>query len=87
MDANFVIPEGEEELEDIGSPVYYVTTRDVVGNIVAVRPVCLVFFYNTEIAGDDEERCVEVKYMYCVSIERVLSNHPELELIGTPGHQ
>jgi len=90
VDANFdanLDDIDEVSLVDQGSPVYYVESRDIVGKPTAVRPVCLLNFYRREDVGEDEERCEEATYMYCVSIDKILASNPNLQIIGTPPQQ
>lgn len=67
---------------DHGSPVYFPITEN--GRITKAQPVGILFDYERrfENVGD---RCEEVYYMYCISVNLIMANYgSELSLIGVP---
>lgn len=67
---------------DRGSPVYF-PIRDNVGQIIRVQPVGILMEITQE-ARVNEGACEIRYYAYCVSIDKILDNNQELELIGIP---
>jgi hypothetical protein len=67
---------------DRGSPVYF-PIRDNIGQIIRVQPVGILMEITQE-ARVNEGVCQIEYYAYCISVDKILENSQELELIGIP---
>lgn len=67
---------------DRGAPVYFPTRNDF-GQIIRVQPVGILMEITQE-ARVNEGVCQIEYYAYCVSVDRILRNSQDLDLIGIP---